>query len=882
MSVSKAISLFLAVCALFTFGSSASAKDEWTDEALSLASDIQDSVFVVDETDWDEYEQELESLAPEVRIYRSQELAFSYLKAFLFPRYYNLKARYEPLLQSQGSHDQKVRQELLDTFSVIGQSNDYVAVAKNIRTVIKGEDLSSETILWGHLAAALTEINYGSAPIALRDLQAARLLAPKTALSQYMQREIHGTSAYVLMQAGDFQGAISSYKRRYNIAPPNGFPIDSASSISSMASMLENAGYYEKASTLNGILMSRLHDGVFPLHRLFVTMGCGNLHSKLGNFDTALACFEKAEMYFDANSQNWMLWKVSVVNTLARAQRFDEARTAILELQSDPRFQESAEAQDKIALAQAILDINKGNTPKAIKELVNFFDKQQIKSLDERREMSREYQALINSETQNLEQNAKLKDDLLMRQTLLTGMAVCVCLALGIFLSILSRRRRKERILSITDPLTGLNNRRGFDEELCSLHLSAAKHNMKIAIGIVDLDRFKAVNDIYGHAVGDAVLVLVAKRLRECLGSEALLGRLGGDEFAFVLTDVTSLDDLRTTGQDICEALAQEERFGETVICPYASVGVAVCDASEITVADLYDRADFALYSNKENNNEVLNIFDDAHSAEFLRRKALEAALANAKPDEFDINYQPIVEMQTGKTLGFEALARWNSPTIGEVGPGEFIALAERMARITPLTRHFLVNALETAKTWPDHLNLSFNLSSHDLATLDLAAELKAIVLNSGFPPERIVMEVTETAMVTDTSLVREALQLLIETGVRIALDDFGTGYSSLLHLHEFTFDRIKVDRSLTKDLDLSAKKRSIVSLLINLSKNLGVDCVVEGVENERQVALLLAMQADLAQGFLFGEPLSKEEVYKRIADEQKAIQDDKLAINAR
>ena len=380
-------------------------------------------------------------------------------------------------------------------------------------------------------------------------------------------------------------------------------------------------------------------------------------------------------------------------------------------------------------------------------------------------------------------------------------------------------------------------------------------------MGLIDLDRFKAINDIHGHGVGDETLITVAKCLNNICPEGTLVGRLGGDEFAILLSDYADEAELADLGAKICAALAVGRKIGEAIINPRGSIGFATFPHAASTKQELYDAADFALYSAKAIAPGSTKLFDHSHKAELERLSLIECALNRSDSAEFRMQYQPIVTAADGKTVGFEALARWRCPELGDLMPEEFVPIAERMSFINSLTRILLKRALSDAATWPDDLSLSVNLSSHDLASLEFAQELKAIIVQSGFDPKRLIIEMTETAIIRDTQVTRDALQMFKELGVQVALDDFGTGYSSLLHLQNFSIHRIKVDRSLTHTLGKDADKRVIVQMVIDMCNSLGIDCVIEGVEDDETRAQLIRMQANYLQGYLFARPMEVEEI---------------------
>lgn len=305
---------------------------------------------------------------------------------------------------------------------------------------------------------------------------------------------------------------------------------------------------------------------------------------------------------------------------------------------------------------------------------------------------------------------------------------------------------------------------------------------------------------------------------------------------------------------------------------PSASIGIAAHSANISSVLELYNFADFALYSCKRFSRGTCRIFDETRKSEIERRKQIEIAFSRAGEDEFYLNYQPIIDAKTGRIKGFEALARWNSPLEGKISPVEFIPIAEQVGLIRKLTDILLEKALKEAKTWPDDITLSFNLSSRDLSSVSYATDIRSLILKSKFPPQRLIIELTETAIVQDTETTQKALKILNEIGVITALDDFGTGYSSITHILDFNIGRIKIEKLLTDQIESDKEKHAIVLSVLNLCKNLNIDCVVEGVQTKEQASLLREMEASLMQGFFYSKPIQPEQVAPLLAKLNAAL----------
>ncbi|MFY9292397.1 MAG: EAL domain-containing protein [Methylorubrum rhodinum] len=411
--------------------------------------------------------------------------------------------------------------------------------------------------------------------------------------------------------------------------------------------------------------------------------------------------------------------------------------------------------------------------------------------------------------------------------------------------------------LAHTDALTGLPNRRSFVARLEETVTQAAATGAQFGVGMIDLDGFKPVNDSLGHGAGDSVLREVARRLEGAgIGWAA---RLGGDEFGIIVEGEGDLDGL---GRRICSLLGQPYALREGMAQIGASVGFARFPEAAASAETLVERADFALYHAKAFHRGKAVLFAPDHEAALRRHAAVEQALRRADlATEFHLLYQPIVDVAGGQVEAYEALARWNSPTLGAVSPADFIPVAERSGLILDLTRVLLAKALDAVRGWPADRRLSFNLSAHDIATPESVEALIALVGASGIDPSRIVFEVTETGLMRDLGDARRALSALKSLGPCIALDDFGTGYSSLSYLKRLPVDRLKIDRSFVTQLDGDETSLAIVRAILDLCRHLSLDCIVEGVETTEQMLLLRSIGCRSMQGYLFGKPMPSGEI---------------------
>jgi diguanylate cyclase (GGDEF)-like protein len=416
--------------------------------------------------------------------------------------------------------------------------------------------------------------------------------------------------------------------------------------------------------------------------------------------------------------------------------------------------------------------------------------------------------------------------------------------------------------LANLDSLTGLTNRRHFFASIETLFAEAsndAQGGVKtFAIGIVDLDGFKPVNDTYGHQTGDRVLVEVGRRLTEVCGADVKLSRLGGDEFGVIVTRHCGEAELRALGAAISRSIALPFSIGASHAMIGASIGIALYPQSADTAEALFERADYGLYHAKRHQRGQTVIFSCEHEEEIRSHSVIDQALQNADLDaELSLQFQPIVHVADGSLVAFEALARWQSPTLGAVSPAVFIPVAERSGLIGNLTKILLRKALATAAQWPSHVRISFNLSAHDLATPENVLQLIALIHHSGVAPRRIDIEITETATSYDFGQAHKAVSTLKALGVGISLDDFGTGYSSLSHVHRLPLDKIKIDRSFVTDIETDASSRKIVRSLLTLSKDLKITCIVEGVETDAQLKVLTKLGCTYVQGYYFARPMS-------------------------
>jgi diguanylate cyclase (GGDEF)-like protein/PAS domain S-box-containing protein len=419
------------------------------------------------------------------------------------------------------------------------------------------------------------------------------------------------------------------------------------------------------------------------------------------------------------------------------------------------------------------------------------------------------------------------------------------------------RREAAERIahLAFHDPLTGLPNRSVFGEHLARTIEKADETAEPVAILCIDLDGFKAVNDIYGHPAGDALLVAAAQRIRAAVREHELVARLGGDEFAIVQAAGQQPEHAGLLAERVVAALAEPFSIGSETVRISGSIGVALFPADAVQSDDLVKNADMALYRAKAEARGTARFYEAAMDEALRRRRQLDADLQQAiGRGELSVHYQPLADLESGRILGFEALLRWSHPRLGEIGPGTFIPLAEESGLILKLGAWVLREACAEAARWTPPLKLSVNLSPVQFAQDDLAGEVERILAETGLDPARLDLEVTEGLLIRDPDRAIGILERLKALGVTISMDDFGTGYSSLSYFRMFPFDKVKIDQSFIRDI-ANPQARAIVRSVIGLGRGLGMPVVAEGVETAEQLAALRAEGCDQVQGYLISRP---------------------------
>ena len=418
-----------------------------------------------------------------------------------------------------------------------------------------------------------------------------------------------------------------------------------------------------------------------------------------------------------------------------------------------------------------------------------------------------------------------------------------------------ARKNAEQHIyfLAHHDALTSLPNRSHFNARI-DQEIAALSPGRSLAVLCLDLDRFKEINDLFGHSAGDQVLQTVASRITAVLGERQMIARLGGDEFAILMPDVANPAAASRLAETILEALHTSDDTPDTHVS--TSIGIALCpeDATDRQVLLTY--ADTALYRAKTEGRNTYRFFEARMGAEVRERRMLEHDLRHAiARDELRLVYQPQQEIQSGKVIGFEALLRWKHPTRGEISPAVFIPIAEETGAILQIGDWVLKTACREAATWTQPLKIAVNVSAVQLHNAKFVQELHQILLEFGLSPRRLEIEITETALVRDFNRTLGMLRQIKALGIRIAMDDFGTGYSSLSTLRAFPFDRIKIDGSFIKSVNSNGQAATIVRAVLGLGRGLGLPVLAEGVETDAELQFLHDELCDEVQGYLLGRP---------------------------
>ena len=427
--------------------------------------------------------------------------------------------------------------------------------------------------------------------------------------------------------------------------------------------------------------------------------------------------------------------------------------------------------------------------------------------------------------------------------------------------ALVATRTEEVRRLARHDPLTGLYNRRVLAADLEAAILESHDGGCAYLLLLIDLDRFKPVNDLYGHRAGDLVLCEIARRLKDAARREHTVARIGGDEFAVIARVERGLGveyAIELASRLLLNIQKPMEIEGKYIeIC--ASIGIAFCVTDGVGAEGLLRSADTAMCRAKREAPGGFRFFEPRMDEELRTQRELEVDIRSAIIDGLiRPHYQPLVDIRDNRLYGFEILARWNDPVRGAVSPEIFVPIAEQLGLVPDMTASLLRQACRDAAAWPrDDVRLSLNISPNQLKDTRLSAQLLAILSAEGFPPQRLEIEITETALVGDIGAAKKILAALRAAGIKVALDDFGTGYSSLYHLRELKFDKVKIDKSFVQSMRANNESDRIVDAMLGLARALGMPAVAEGVEDRSLLDCLLRKGCDFGQGFYFGHAMS-------------------------
>ena len=439
-----------------------------------------------------------------------------------------------------------------------------------------------------------------------------------------------------------------------------------------------------------------------------------------------------------------------------------------------------------------------------------------------------------------------------------------------LFEDITDRVKAEERInyMAHYDTLTGLPNRAYFAEQV-DADLERRRHAQltePAVLMIVDIDDFKHVNDTMGHLIGDRVLVETSERLSRVLGRDSLVARMGGDEFVVYRSSGPRTDGV-TYAELILEAFNKPIDLGDEVLSIHVSIGEVTLGRTKDDLDALLTKADLALYKAKAMGKSQAQTFRDEMDTDYRYRQRLKADLKQAVQDgALTLVFQPIVDLRTRRVVSCEALARWHHPELGSIPPSLFIPIAEETGIISEISAWVLASATAECRNWPEDVSISVNISARDFRNADVGAMVQNALTTSGLKPNRLEIEVTETAVIEERAAAMEILSRLAEQGIGIALDDFGTGYSSLSYLQALPFTKLKIDRSFVMDIAQNPRAMRLLSNVAQLGKDINLTVTAEGVETEEQLSLIAEhSKVDQIQGYLFGVPLPRREVAELI-----------------
>lgn len=417
------------------------------------------------------------------------------------------------------------------------------------------------------------------------------------------------------------------------------------------------------------------------------------------------------------------------------------------------------------------------------------------------------------------------------------------------------------------DPLTELPNRLLLREKLDEAIARLRRNGEGCAVLLIDLDRFKPVNDTLGHPVGDALLIKVADRLRTTVRPTDTVARIGGDEFVILQTGIKDSSDAQALARRLVDLIGRTYMVDGHLLTIGASVGVALAPGDGAEADQLLKNADLALYRSKVDGRGTFRFFEPEMDARMQARRRLELDMRQALARrEYQLHYQPQLSLETNSVTGCEALLRWHHPERGMVSPIDFIPLAEEIGLIVPIGEWVIRQACRDAASWPAPLTVAVNVSPAQFKSERLVETILSALSTSGLPAKRLEVEITEGVLLQENERTLKTLHRLRELGVRVSMDDFGTGYSSLSYLRSFPFDKIKIDRSFVKDLSVRPDGDAIIRAIAGLGKSLGMTTVAEGVETHDQMQRIRAEGCTDVQGYLISKPVPVDQLLKYIA----------------
>lgn len=443
---------------------------------------------------------------------------------------------------------------------------------------------------------------------------------------------------------------------------------------------------------------------------------------------------------------------------------------------------------------------------------------------------------------------------------------------------IIERKRVQAQLLEMAlyDALTGLPNRSLLMERLeQELKHTSTESSYQFAVLFLDCDRFKIINDSLGHFIGDELLIAIAHRFQDCLRDVDTIARLGGDEFAILIPDIQHISGATQIAQQLLKALSQPFQLSRWQVFIGASIGIVLGQSSYTQPEHLLRDADTAMYRAKALGKSQYQIFDAAMHDAALKLLYLETDLRRAvKQQEFVLHYQPIVMLDTGKIVGFEALLRWQHPQQGLIAPGEFIAIAEETGLIVPIGEWVIEIACRQLRDWQQQgladrdFTISINLSVRQFVQSDLIRQIDRILAETQVNPRNLKLEITESIILDNTATIANTLKSLRAREIHLSIDDFGTGYSSLSYLHAFPVDSLKIDRSFIQGLNQNSETLGLVPAIANIAKAMSMSVVAEGIETPEQLAQLRRLNCELGQGYLFSRPVPAEQATELLSSQ--------------